>query len=143
MRKAKLLKSGAISEDSIQDVVMQFIATSPLLRNVVIHIPNEGARTIQYGRRLKEMGMRAGVSDLFIALARRGYHGAWLELKSQDGLISAKQQQFLDDMAAQGYYTCVCFSIDETIEKIKWYAFGRNHDLSNFNLFPITCTGKP
>ena len=103
---------------------MQFVALNPLLKNVVIHIANEGSRTSQYGRRLKQMGMMPGVADLFVALARRGYHGAWLELKSRDGIISFKQKAFLENMADQGYYTKVCFSLDEAIEVMKWYAYG-------------------
>ena len=117
------LKSGDISERSLQKCVMKWVYLNPTLRNVVIHIPNEGKRTPHYGKSLKDIGMRAGVSDLFIAMIRHGYGGAWIELKSKQGTLSDYQKKFLRDMAEQNYFTKICRSIEETIEFIKWYCF--------------------
>lgn len=100
---------------------MQFIAQHPLLRKVTIHIPNEGARTLTYAKRLKAMGMRAGALDLFIALPRHGFHGAWMELKSENGVLSENQKQFGYDMIDQGYYAHVCRTIDDALNFIRWY----------------------
>lgn len=119
--KTKFLKSGAIAESSIHAVVMQFIKAHPVLRKVTIHIPNEGKRDAYYGNKLRMMGMCAGVFDLFLALPRRGYHGAWLELKSQDGTVSDDQRAFGESMLEQGYFIRVCYSIEQTIEVIEWY----------------------
>lgn len=123
MPKTQYLKSGNISESSIQKAVMDWIRLDPVLRTFVIHIPNEGKRTSRYGKSLKDMGMRPGVADLFIAIPRHGYGGAWLELKSKDGILSEAQKEFLDDMARQRYFTKVCYSIEETINTIKRYCF--------------------
>ena len=123
MQKTKCLKSGDPSESSIQKAVMQWVALDPVLRQCVIHIPNEGKRTSSYGKSLKDMGMRPGVSDLFIAMPRKGYSGAWIELKSKNGLLSDSQAEFLDDMRCQNYFTSACHSIDETIKIIEWYCF--------------------
>lgn len=89
-----------------------------------MHFANEGYRTDRYGRRLKEMGLRPGVADLFIAMQCHGYGGAWLELKSANGKLSSAQIEFLDDMATQGYFTNDCKplrTIEATIDTIKWY----------------------
>lgn len=124
----KFLKSGAMSESSLQKAVIQWVRLHIFLRDVVIHIPNEGKRTARYGKSLKDMGMRAGVSDLFIALQRHGYGGAWIELKSKDGVLSQVQKEFLDDMAVKGYFIHVCYSLDEAINIINGYCFGEWED---------------
>ena len=123
MSMTKLLKSGEISEESIQKTVMQWVALDPVLRQCVIHIPNEGKRTSRYGKSLKDMGMRPGVADLFIAMPRKGYNGAWIELKSKNGVLSDTQMEFLDDMRNQNYFTNTCHSIEEAIATISWYCF--------------------
>jgi VRR-NUC domain len=120
----KRLKSGAISETSIQKAVMQWVRVHPTLRELILHFPNEGKRTEKYGKSLKDMGMRAGVSDLFVAMQRHGYGGAWIELKSKDGILTKQQKEFLNDMAIQGYFTMVCYSIEETLAIIDRYCFG-------------------
>lgn len=117
------LKSGNLSESSIQKAIIKWISLHPSLRNVVIHIPNEGKRTLTFGKSLKDIGMRPGVSDLFIAMMRHGYGGAWIELKSKNGVLSDYQKKFLNDMAEQNYFTKTCYSIEEAIEIIKWYCF--------------------
>jgi hypothetical protein len=124
MPKIKCLKSGEPSESYIQKSIMQWVTAHPVLRGFVIHIPNEGKRTSRYGKSLKDMGMRAGVSDLFIAMPRHGYGGAWLELKSKNGIVSEAQKEFLEDMAIQCYFTRVCYSFDEAFKTIQGYCFG-------------------
>lgn len=115
------LKSGQISEETIHKTVMEWVRLHPPLMGLVIHFPNEGKRTKRYGKLLNDMGMRAGVSDLFIAMGRHGYLGAWIELKSADGKVSIAQQSFLDDMCQQSYFTAVCWSIEEAVKMISWY----------------------
>lgn len=117
----KLLKSGEVSEELIHKTVMDWVRVHPKLSKITLHYPNEGRRTFHYGRLLKSMGMRAGVSDLFIAKASHGYHGAWIELKTTKGKLSPSQRDFIEDMTEQNYYTAVCRSIDEAIATIKWY----------------------
>lgn len=119
----KLLKSGKISELSIQKAVMQWVRCKPKIKNLVLHFANEGKRTSYYGRILKDIGLRPGVSDLHIAMMRHGYGGAWIELKTEAGVLQASQIEFLEDMKSQGYFTAVCRSIDETIATIDWYCF--------------------
>lgn len=121
MPNIKVLKSGTISEETIHKTVMSWVRLHPMLKKLVLHFPNEGKRSLRYGKLLKDMGMRAGVSDLLIAMGRHGFHGAWIELKSENGNLSPLQKDFLEDMSQQNYFTAVCWSIDEAIDTIKWY----------------------
>lgn len=123
MTNFKLLKSGEISEESIQKTVIQWVRNQPKIKKLVLHFPNEGKRSARYGRVLKDMGLRPGVSDLFIAMPCRGFGGAWIELKSANGVVSIHQKEFLEDMSEQNYFTAICWSIDEAIDTIKWYCF--------------------
>lgn len=121
-----LLKSGEISEKSMHKTIINWIKVHPKLKNMcrlIIHFPNEGKRSNRYGKLLKELGMRAGVSDLFIAIPNHNYGGAWIELKSKDGILSKEQKEFLSDMREQNFFTCVCYTIDEAINTISWYCF--------------------
>jgi hypothetical protein len=102
---------------------MQWVNLHSILKNFIIHIPNEGKRTAHYGKYLKDMGMRPGVADLFIAMPRHGCNGAWIELKSKNGILSQEQREFLQDMESQNYFTKICYSFEEAIETIEWYCF--------------------
>lgn len=73
------------------------------------HIPNGGPRSKGAAAKLKGQGVRAGVPDVFIPVARGGYHGLYLELKVGDGSVEAEQNEFMAAAAKQGYYCCVCY----------------------------------
>lgn len=126
----RYLKNGDIAEVSIHTTVLEWASVDPLIkpyRKFILHYPNEGKRSARYGKMLKRMGMRKGVSDLFIAVSRHEYNGAWIELKSVKGVLSQEQKTFLEDMASQNYYTAVCWSIEEAIETISWYLETKKH----------------
>lgn len=109
------------TESQIQKAVMRWVRYQYKIRNFVIHIPNEGKRTPTYGKMLKDMGMKKGVSDLFIAMPSRDYHGAWIEIKREKGRLTKEQEHFLELMKANGYFVSVCYGYNQTIEKIAWY----------------------
>lgn len=112
-----------LTEKEIHKTIIQWVSLYPKIRRLVMHFANEGKRSVGYGKLLKDLGLRPGVSDLFIAMARHGYHGAWIELKTPIGTLTKVQQEFLDDMKEQGYFTAVCRSIEDAMKVIFWYCF--------------------
>lgn len=75
----------------------------PELR-LLIHIGNGGLRSKPEAVRFKKMGVHPGVSDLFLPVARGGFHGLWVEMKRQKGgKLSEPQKQWIDDMTAEHY----------------------------------------
>lgn len=76
--------------------------------------------------RLKAQGLKPGVSDIFLPLARRGFHGLYIEMKRAPHQGPAKptraQLDFARAVEAQGYAFFVCRGAEEAIEKIRWYA---------------------
>jgi hypothetical protein len=116
-----LLATGCTSESDIHQSVIKWACLHKNLRNKILHFPNEGKRTPRYGKYLKSLGMRAGVSDIFIPIARHQFHGAWIELKSEKGRLSLAQKEFLEEMKEEGYFAATCYSFDEAINTISWY----------------------
>lgn len=66
-------------------------------------IPNGGERHPAVAVRLKAEGVKAGVPDLCLPVARGGYHGLYIELKSREGKLSAEQRHWLANLEGQGY----------------------------------------
>lgn len=88
------------------------------------HIPNGGKRGKAEAARFKRQGVKAGVSDLFLPVARCGYHGLYIEMKAMDGEVSGKQEWFLAAVREQGYFGAVCFGGGEAVELIQRYMEG-------------------
>lgn len=72
-------------------------------------IPNGGSRNKREGALLKAEGVKAGVSDIFLPVARCGFHGLFLEMKKeQQGIASKLQIDFQKFSLEQGYLAVVC-----------------------------------
>ncbi len=113
------------TEKQEQLMLMKLVAMHPLLNELLIHIPNEGKRESHQGRTLVNMGLKAGVSDLFLPVARGSYHGLWIELKrTQGGKVSELQQQWIDKMHRQGYAAKVAYGCDEAWNMLTKYLQG-------------------
>ena len=96
----------------------------PELRNM-IHIPNGGKRSKAEAARFRAMGVRAGVSDIFLPAARGGAHGLWIELKRvRDGRPSKAQKDWIEDMRKAGYAAEVCKGWAEAADVITRYLQG-------------------
>lgn len=90
-------------------------------------IPNGGQRNAIIGAQLKASGTKPGVPDIFLPIARNGFHGLWIELKIHKGVVSEKQHEWLDCLTKQGYATRVCFGWEEGRDALLAYlgSYGR------------------
>lgn len=80
----------------------------PELR-LLYHIPNGGSRGKAEAGRFRAMGVKAGVPDLFLPVARGGCHGLYIELKREKaGRTSAVQEGWIEALREQGYRVRVC-----------------------------------
>jgi hypothetical protein len=78
---------------------------------------NEGKRTPSQGFNLKLMGLRRGVSDLFIYYPSLSFNGLFLEVKrnkkySQSEMSTETwilQQEFIDTVTHVGYDAHFCY----------------------------------
>lgn len=56
----------------------------------------------------REPGIKAGVPDLFLPVARGGYHGLFVEMKALKGRVRPEQVKWHKLLEAQGYCVRVC-----------------------------------
>lgn len=89
------------------------------------HIPNGGKRSKSEAVRFRAMGVKAGVSDIFLPAARCGYHGLYIEMKALDGQVSREQGSFLAAVSEQGYLGVVCYGGEQAVKVISGYMEGK------------------
>lgn len=96
--------------------------------DLLYHIPNEGKRDPIAGARLVAQGLRRGVADYALPVARRGYFGLCIELKRRDGGAGLDDAQlaFLLGVRAQGYKAEQCNGAEEAWELMRWYLLGQS-----------------
>lgn len=100
------------TEDQEQMALMQWAkfeeGAHPELK-LLHHIPNGGSRTKAEAGRFRAMGVKPGVPDLFLPVARGGLHGLYIELKRQEGgRASAAQKGWMQALEDQGYAVHLC-----------------------------------
>jgi hypothetical protein len=113
---------GIISEHSIQATFVAWCrAHSDPRLGLIIAIPNGARRTWWERKTNLELGLLAGVSDLFLPVANNGSHGLWLEMKRPGGVLTEAQHNWFTRMRRQGYRCECCRSLDEGITAVTEY----------------------
>lgn len=98
----------------------------PVLRKLFA-IPNGGERNIKVASNLKAEGCKAGVPDTFLAVARAGKHGLFIELKrrASTGKAAGKptpdQLQWKDWLHDEGYGVVVCVGWEQAKDALLLY----------------------
>lgn len=70
---------------------------------------------------MKRLGLTPGMPDLCLFVARRGYHGMVIEMKSRGGRVREEQREVLARLEAEGYYVVVAHGFQEAREHVDWY----------------------
>lgn len=90
------------------------------------HIPNGGHRSKAEAGRFKAEGVKAGIPDVFLPVARNGFHGLYIELKRQKyGRLSPDQEDKIPKLRAQGYRVEVCKGFQQAADLIEDYLSGK------------------
>ncbi len=84
-------------------------------------IPNGGKRDKATAAKLKAEGVKAGVPDICLPIARRGYHGFYIELKIGMNRPTKDQLAWLEALKLEGYMTDVSYGWQEAAHKIIRY----------------------
>jgi hypothetical protein len=66
-------------------------------------IPNGGQRNVAVAAKLKAEGVRPGVLDVHLPLARGGAHGLWIEHKAGKNTMSQDQADEATALVADGF----------------------------------------
>ena len=85
---------------------------------------------------MKQMGVKAGVSDLILPYPKGSYCGLYIEMKYGDNARTQKQKEFLEEMAGVGHFVATCYSAEEAIGVITEYLnlADRNHRERNLRM---------
>lgn len=94
----------------------------PLLA-MLYAIPNAAKRSMALAAMMKAEGMKSGVPDLCLPVARSDFHGLYIEMKRKKGggVTSKEQSWWKDALTTQGYRAVICKGADEAIAEIKSY----------------------
>ena len=84
-------------------------------------IPNGGKRDPVTAMRLRDEGVKPGVPDVYLPVARQGWHGLFIELKYGRNKTTDKQNEWLDRLMEQGYLAVVCYGWNEAVEVLRDY----------------------
>jgi len=99
----------------------------PVLK-LLYAVPNGGDRNLRVARKLKAEGVLAGVADLCLPAARRGYNGLYLEMKSEEGVATEEQKEFLRGVSGEGYCAVIAQGVDEAKATLEWYLGITDHE---------------
>ena len=123
----------AVSEDAEQIALFEWARLAqgahPELA-LLLHIPNGGSRHKLEAMKLKRLGVRPGVPDLFLPVPRHGLSGLWIEMKREAlrpktpkgrGGVSDEQGWWLRELWKRGYQASVAWGFEEAREIIEGY----------------------
>lgn len=76
---------------------------------LMYHIPNGGHRSKREAGRFKAEGVKAGVPDICLPVARWPWHGLYIELKRREkGVMSENQKRWAALLDEQGFKAVRC-----------------------------------
>lgn len=85
-------------------------------------VPNGGFRHKAVAGKMKAQGVRAGVLDFNLDVARGPYHGLRIELKRRvGGTVSLAQKAWIAELTHQGYLVVVCRGWEEARDRLVDY----------------------
>lgn len=96
----------------------------PAAFKLIYHVPNGGHRVKAVAAKLKAQGVKAGIPDLVLPMARGGYFGLYIEFKAMppfDAPVSASQDACIQALTDQGYLAIVCRGRIDAVEAIRAY----------------------
>lgn len=115
-----------ISEAQHQAAIMKW-SQQPDIRSkwpelaLLYHIPNGGTRDAIEGRHLKQQGVKRGVPDLCLPVAKGIYHALYIELKSDTGRATTEQNWWGEHLRGQGNMWEVCHGWESAVMVLEWY----------------------
>lgn len=87
-------------------------------------IPNGGYRNIRTAGRLKAEGVKPGIPDVMLLVAREHYHGLMIEMKKPGGVLSPSQADWHYTFVKDGFKVAIATT----------WEMARDHILEYLNL---------
>ena len=95
----------------------------PQVFELIYHVPNGGHRHKLVAMKLKQQGVKAGIPDLVLPMARGGFFGLYIEFKAtvDPAPVSSSQAACIRRLNDQGYLAVVCRGHFDAMEQIRAY----------------------
>lgn len=100
-------KEETADQIALFDLALLLEKQHPELR-LMFHVPNEGKRSVYSGAELKRAGLKKGVPDVMLPVARKGYNGLAIEMKAGKNKPTEEQKKWLTGLAGEGWLCYVC-----------------------------------
>ena len=100
-------KEETADQIALFDLALLLEKQHPELR-LMFHVPNEGKRSVYSGAELKRAGLKKGVPDVMLPVARKGYNGLAIEMKAGKNKPTEEQKNWLMGLAGEGWLCYVC-----------------------------------
>ena len=84
-------------------------------------VPNGGYRPMTTAAQLKAEGVRSGVPDCCLPVARGRFHSLWIEMKRKPNRPTEAQEHWISTLRDYGHSAVVCYGAQEAIDVIKAY----------------------
>jgi hypothetical protein len=119
------------SEHSIQSAFFCWAnlnkGTYPQLETLLFSIPNGGQRSKSQAAQLRAEGVKKGVPDVFLSVARKGWNGLYIEFKrpgtenQKEGTLTKEQKKFAEMVKEENYYHFVAYSYGQAAQMVVNY----------------------
>ena len=116
-----------MSEHDEQKALFQWAEIAQIQRPelaLMFAIPNGGHRLKAVAGKMKAEGVKPGVLDIFLPVPRGKYHGLFLEMKTQKGVLTKEQRWWRKVLQGYGYRVEVCRGWQAAAEVIEQYLGG-------------------
>lgn len=124
--KQKRTRAKPVDREGLEQAALmkELALCLPKVAALIFHVPNGGHRHKLVAIKMKEQGVKAGVPDLVLPMARGGYFGLYLEFKAtapNDAAVSPSQHAWIRQLNEQGYLAIVCRGHFDAMEQIRAY----------------------
>lgn len=88
---------------------------------LLYHVKNETKEGVKQVAIDRSSGVKKGVPDLCLPVARGQYHGLYIELKAPSGKVTDEQAWWVEALNKQGYFAEVCHGWESAVRVLSWY----------------------
>lgn len=113
-----------MSEHTEQAALFQWAGMKHLMvpeLRLLYAVPNAGKRSYGAASYMVAEGLKAGVPDICLPVARQGFHGLYIELKYGKNKPSPDQERWLFNLDLQGYRVELCYGWEAARDVIENY----------------------
>lgn len=108
-----------LTEHAEQQLLTEWLTLKKIL---FYAIPNGGSRHFLEAINLKKTGVKAGVPDICVPVARGTFHGLYIELKRKRNYkVSPYQKKWLEILNENGYCAKVAYGFEDAKSIIETY----------------------